>query len=157
MIRVQIQTAGITKLAAKADRRLNFLGSGAVRAILQQSAGELVEAFQENIEAMTPGRVPDLKDSTKKKKLKKYGSVYPILKATHSMFNSMTAQVFAPRGNGWVIRVAFPGSDVDGGSNADKAKAHIEGTATLPKRDFTTIPRKWRTLLFQRIRAALRR
>lgn len=157
MIRVNVKAPGLTKLAAKASRAANLLGGTGLRQVLQDAGEDLVKEFQENIEAMTPGRVPDLKPETKKRKMKEVGFIYPILKRTASMYNSMKIRVLAPTGQGWTLQLMMPGSDSKGNPNRDKAQGHLTGAGHLPKRDFTTISRKWRDNLLEQIRAARRR
>lgn len=154
---VSIQTAGLLRLAAKVDRRVYALSSTVMRQVLQEAGADLVREFQGNINAMTPGKVPDLKEATKKRKMKEVGFVYPILKRSGSMYNSMEATVVNSRVNGWTIQIKFSGQDPKGGVNRLKAKAHIEGQGHLPERDFTSISRRWKTGLFQRIRDRMRR
>lgn len=154
---VTIQTVGLKRLAAKVDKRIYILSSTAMRQVLQEAGVDLVREFQSNIDAMTPGKVPDLKESTKKRKMKEVGFIYPILKRSGSMYDNMETKVVNSRTHGWTIQLRFAGQDPKGGVNRVKAEAHVAGRGHLPIRDFTTISRRWKTSLFQRIRDRMRR
>lgn len=156
-MKVNVTTTGITSLHATVTLRANFLGSNGMRVLLRQKADDLEGEFKKNIQSFTPGAVPDLKDSTKKEKQRKVGFVYPILVRYGVLINSMFTRVFSPSGgSGWNIKLGFTGSQ-GGTSNQRIAEIHINGEGHMPKRDFTKVPRTWRTDLINRIRGALRR
>lgn len=152
---VTATVSGIQRLNAKMNNRVNFLTGTGMRAVLKDSADDLVVQYKRTIESFTPGDVRDLAESTKKQKMRSVGFVYPILQRTMQMVNSMYASVHPP-GRGWTIAIGFTGSQ-RGVENATIAKAHIEGTAHLPKRDFTKIPPSWKSTLYRRIRDGLAR
>lgn len=157
-MKVSVTTSGLERLEEKITRRANFIGTNGVRDILRQSAKELEEHYKETIKSFTPGTVQDLKESTKKQKMRKHGRIYPILVGFGDLINSIKALVFKPvRGSGWGIRLMFQGANRQGVMNARVAEAHIEGQGNLPKRDFTKVPGWWRQKVLSRISQALRR
>lgn len=157
MINVKIRTAGQEKLAEKVSKRANFLGTEAMADICRVTAADVVTQFKHTIESFTPGRVPDLAESTKKEKQKAVGFIYPILKRTSELINSMMPFIRTPTGGkGWIIGVKFVG-DHGGITNARLAEIHIEGEGNVPARDFTKVPASIKQGLFRRIRSALTR
>lgn len=155
-MKATITTSGIEKLRLRTSRRVNFLGREGIRSVLSASGDEMIAAFKKNIESFTPGTVADLKESTKKQKQAKVGFVYPILKRTMQMMNSMYVRVYAPAGGrGWTVKLGFAGSQ-GGTLNSTIADAHIRGLGRLPKRDFTNVPRNVVSNIYRRIRAGLR-
>jgi hypothetical protein len=137
-VRFSMSVAGAQRLRAKMSNRVNFLGGDGVRKVLKTEGKALLAAFRQHANNLSPGDVPDLSESYKPQKRRAVGFIYPILRRTGEMLGSMYTNVI--RDNGWVIRVGFAGQHAGGGSNADIARAHIEGRGRLPKRDFTKLP-----------------
>lgn len=146
-IKITIESAGSKRLIERINRAANFLGTAEMRRILNSHSEKVVKQFKANIDKMTPGSVPDLKKATKDRKLKKYGRVYPILRATNKMYNSMKGAAAHLR-SGWAIQVRFAGD------RGKVAAAHQDGDG-VPRRDFTKIPASLRHELWDRIHDAL--
>lgn len=155
MNRVSVTTAGLDRLTDRITRRANFLGGTAMKALMTDAAKDLAKAYEAKIASFAPGPVQDLKDATKKQKQNQVGFIYPILMRSGYLVSSMRgiAKVLS---NGWTIAVDFPGTHPGGSANNTIAKAHIEGTERLPKRDFTAVPARWRDALLQRLRDRLK-
>ena len=141
MTGLRVTTVGLERLEAKVTRRVNFLGGPGMRAVFQEAARELLIEYKTQVETFTPGPVRDLKPATKVRKQREVGFIYPILRRTGDMLQSMVAKVHYT--SAWAIRVTFPGVNRKGTRNQVVAKAHIEGTARLPVRDFTKVSRAW--------------
>ena len=96
MLKVQIK--GIKELELKFTNFNRFLGEGYNRAMVE--VGEYgTKTFRSHINShktesgntfktMTPGRL-DLEPDYKERKLKKWGKVYPILRASDKMYNDI--------------------------------------------------------------------
>ena len=137
---------GVERLGARYRGKAQFLKEGA-RPIMKKMADNAVEEVRENIESFTPGDVQDLAESTKKSKKRKYGTEYPILKATGEMMDSMYSYVEWAKG--WLISIRFRGQ-----RNRDIAERHINGDG-VPKRDFMKLSRAFRARVFAALRAGL--
>lgn len=155
-MKVTVTTAGIEKLTARVSRVANFLRGGGMKAVMAEHGSLLIRQFQSNILSQTPGRVADLKDSYKERKLKKYGLVYPILYASGGLFNSMGMVVGRGKAREWTLSLVFKGRN-RGVPRQVIGEAHLKGTATLPKRDFARVPRGFSSRVFESIRRELRR
>ncbi len=154
-MKVNITVTGLHKLKAKVSRGAHFLGEDGLRSVLQEEGKGLVDTFRQTINTFTPGPVRDLKQATKEQKAREGWSVYPILVRSGDMVRSMKSLVRHGKRGGWTIAITFKGVDRYGERNDVKARAHLEGTAHLPVRDFTTIPRAWSKNLFSQIRKKL--
>lgn len=153
-MRVTVTTAGLDRLRAKVHKALHFLGEDGMRAVLKEEGKQLVEMYKRTIASYTPGPVQDITQETKRRKARDGFAVYPILRASGDMMNSMY-HVVRHAGGAWVLALGFRGTDRRGTPNAEKAKGHIEGTAHLPRRDFTVIPKGWSKHLTSQLRRKL--
>ncbi len=152
VINVGITGGGIQRLKAKVEKNVNFLGTEGMRRVIRERGDAAIQAFKNNIESFSPGGVPDLKEKTKKQKQREVGFVYPILKRTGAMMQSMYTYVRKAGVVGWVVEVRFRGTE-----NKVKAIAHITGGGTVPVRDFMKLPRGFSASVFAAIRAGLKR
>lgn len=150
-IQVHITGGGLKRLHTKLENQINFLGSGAVRSVLKEAADDLVSGIKDNIDSFTPGAVADLAPSTKKQKMRKFGRIYPVLKATGEMMESMYSYVRKKGVAGWAIGIRFKGI-----RNKEVAQHHIDGGPNLPRRDFMKLPRGFSAGIIAQIRAGLR-
>lgn len=148
---VRVTTNGLNRLRAKVSRAANFLGKGGINATLNHHGALLVESYRAKVQTFMPGPVEDLKEATKRSKMKGGFAVYPILKRTGDMLNSMYHTI-RNAGGVWSIAIGFRGVDRTGASNEVKALAHMEGTDVLPQRDFTQVPKGWLKKLSAEIR-----
>lgn len=137
---------GTERLAARYRGKAQFLKEGA-RPIMKAMGDKAVEEIKANIESFTPGEVQDLAESTKKSKKAKYGTEYPILRATGEMMNSMYSYVEWAKG--WLISIRFRGA-----RNREIALRHIHGDG-VPPRDFMKLSRAFRARVFAALRAGL--
>lgn len=140
---------GAQRLGGRYRGMAHFLKEGA-RPTMKKMADEAVEEIKNNINSFTPGTVQDLKPATKKAKIKKFGTEYPILKATGEMMESMYSYVRWAAG--WMISIRFRGQ-----RNRDIAQRHIDGIGVLPKRDFMKLTRAFRARIFAALRAGWRK
>lgn len=157
-MKIHVDTGGGERLRAKINRRINFLGRGGIREVLEENAEELIKLYRRKVESWVPGEVPDLKEATKKEKRRQVGFVYPILKRTGELLDSATAKVLPPAGGrGWRIAVTFPGRHAGGVLNEVIAMAHINGEGNNPVRDFTKVSPQWVGNLLKQVRAGFTR
>ena len=155
---VTVTTGGLERLRAKVNARLNFLGRGGIREVLERNAQDLKQQYRRKVESFVPGEVPDLKDATKKQKMREVGFIYPILRRTGEMLASMAVKVVPPQeGHGWRIQVTFRGTHTGGTRNQVIANAHINGEGRNPVRDFTKVSPQWVGNLMKQIRAGFTR
>ena len=156
-IRVHITTAGLDKLGARMNNAANFLGRNGVRNVLRDAGALWVRAAKATIDSFAPGSVADLAASTKIQKQAEVGFIYPILRRTSEMYNSMGVTVLAPAGgNGWQIRLDMRGMRREGISNKTLAMLHATGSGNLPARDFFKRPAGFSRIIFDAVRSALR-
>lgn len=151
---VRVTTSGAERMRTKAQKRLSNLQGGAVNKALNASGRDLIALYRARIESFIPGTVPDLKEQTKKTKQKQVGFVYPILRRTGQLVASMYHRVSMTESVA-TIRVGFRGRRAGGTLNSVIAGAHLDGTATLPKRDFTRVTSEWRRSIMARLRKAI--
>lgn len=153
--RIEIETAGMRRLGAKAGARAKALQDGPeIRAVMQDVGKDMVEQFKVNIESFTPGRVRDLKPKYKKWKANNLGHVYPILIATGAFVASFYSRVFKPgtvSRTAWVIRRGFAGRHPSGALNNDIAQAHIDSG-----RDFTRVTKRQEAAWMNKILRVIR-
>lgn len=152
-MKINVTTSGLRNLEIRYERRKKDLG-WVPRQVMRDMADDVENELKRQIEKFTPGPVQDLSPRYKRQKEQKYGSAYPILKATGKLMNSIRSRVYE-RATNWLISVYFKGENKNI-SNERLAEIHIEGEGKNPQRDFyklsPTFIKKWRTKIFSTLR-----
>lgn len=158
-MKVTITTTGIRSLKRKVDKRIEFIRGPALRQLVLEMGADVIEAYNRKVMTFTPGRVRDLRPATKEQKQREVGYIYPILRRTGQMMNSIYTRVKARswRDPRYVIRLGFKGRHSGGIENSELARIHTLGLGNNPKRDFTALPKALTRRWTARILAALRK
>lgn len=151
-----ITTTGLGKLRARAATKLKGLTGPAIKRAAGLMADETLAEYRSLEETFLPGPVDDLTEPYKKRKAKKFGSVYPILQASGQMMNSMVHVVKVAKGL-ITIAVDFRGRRTPRLTNARLAEIHVEGQGTQPKRNFMKLSRGFTTKWTRKFAAILRK
>lgn len=141
-------------MRAKTAGKIRSLQGRRVSDALNASGRDLIALYRSRITTFNPGPVQDLTERTKRQKQREVGFVYPILYRTGQLMASMYHKLVWDAATA-TIRIGFSGHN-GGTPNAVIAKAHLDGTATLPARDFTRVTQQWRRALMQRLKEAVR-
>lgn len=141
-------------MRAKTEGKLRSLRGQRVHNAVNASGRDLIALYRSRVSTFNPGPVPDITEKTKRAKQRLVGFVYPILYRTGQLMASMYHKV-SWDGATATLRIGFAGNN-GGTPNATIAKAHLDGTATLPARDFTRVTQQWRRALMQRLKEAVR-
>ena len=158
--KVNIDLHGIKNLQKKVSKRINFLGGDGIRKVLSTLGKELVKDLNKQVEGFKPGRLKDLTPKYKEAKQKKHGRIYPIMRASGFMIDSMYSRVVRGtlRRAIWTIRVGFKGRHPDAKMPTWKlAEIHVKGKGANPVRDFLRPKKRMAKRAATLIRQGLRR
>lgn len=152
---MKLTTTGIRALQLKVATKLTMMGGPVLANSVRMVGDNIVAQFRRNIDSFTPGSVEDLTPKYKKVKLKKYNKVYPILRATDQLYNSIYRRV-AKTKTGYKIFIGFTGNRSGKISNSRLAEIHANGMGNNSERDFMFIPRGFAWNQTRRIFAVLK-
>lgn len=154
---VNVTTTGMRNLSVKVTKRIEALRGHKLRTTVQSMAADVIRQFNVTVDSFTPGNVPDLSPRYKLAKAQRFGTAYPILKATGQMMASLFSTVrVRSRGASYQIWIGLRGSR-GRITNAQLAEYHVNGTGRMPARDFMTLPPAFKRRWSSRILAALRK